>query len=255
MDFTTVMLRRLLEAFKEAGYQFLTVRDACREVIAGPSVILRHDIDRREDKASEIAELESRAGVIGTYYFRCRGVFNREVILKVADLGHEIGYHYENLSDRRGDVTAALADFEQKLAQLRLLADVHTIAMHGAPLSRFDNRALWHNQDFLRYGLAGEAYLSIDFSKVRYLTDTGRCWNAGATNLRDRAVSASLAPPADPPHSTADLIDQVLSQRHRQMYITCHPERWASGVPEWLAIYCKDAAVNLVKRALRLLKR
>lgn len=255
MDFTTAVLRELLQAFRQAGYRFMTVRDACRGETDGPSVILRHDIDRREHKAVEIAELESREGVIGTYYFRCRRVFNGAVIHRVADLGHEIGYHYENLSDCGGDMAAALHDFDRKLQQLRVLAPVYTIAMHGAPLSRFDNRDLWRSNDFRRYGLDGEAYLSIDFSRIRYLTDTGRCWDAGATNLRDRAVGAGLAPPADLPHSTADLIREVLSGRHAHLYLTCHPERWASGRLEWLALCSNDAAVNLAKRALRLLKR
>jgi hypothetical protein len=38
---------------------------------------------------------------------------------------------------------AGITDFEQNLAELRKLAPVKTICMHGSPCSKWDSKALW----------------------------------------------------------------------------------------------------------------
>ena len=66
-----------------------------------------------------MAEIENNYGVRSTYYFRAKkNVFVPQIILKIAEMGHEIGYHYECLSDTNGDVEKALIDFEN-LKKLR----------------------------------------------------------------------------------------------------------------------------------------
>jgi hypothetical protein len=68
------------------------------------ALILRHDVDRRLGKTLVMAEMEGRAGGRASYYFRrARRGFPAHAIRRVAELGHEIGYHYETLSAARGD--------------------------------------------------------------------------------------------------------------------------------------------------------
>jgi len=63
------------------------------------SVILRHDVDKRKMNSLQTAILEKELGIIGTYYFRVvPGSFDEDVIKQIAGLGHEIGYHYEDVS-------------------------------------------------------------------------------------------------------------------------------------------------------------
>ena len=61
-------------------------------------VVLRHDIDRKPMNALRMAELEYELGIQSTYYFRFPCTFKPEIIRKIRDLGHEVGYHYEVLS-------------------------------------------------------------------------------------------------------------------------------------------------------------
>ena len=61
-------------------------------------VVLRHDIDRRPMNALQMAELEHELGIQSTYYFRFPYTFKPDIIGKINDLGHEVGYHYEVLS-------------------------------------------------------------------------------------------------------------------------------------------------------------
>jgi len=76
---------------------------------------------------------------------------------------------------------------KKHLAQLREVADVKTICMHGSPLSKYDNRDLWNHYDYRDFGIIAEPYFDLDFSKVLYLTDTGRRWDGEEVSIRDKA--------------------------------------------------------------------
>jgi hypothetical protein len=61
-------------------------------------IILRHDVDRLPQNALRLAQLEHDMGIHGTYYFRIvPQSYNLEIMQKIAELGHEIGYHYEDV--------------------------------------------------------------------------------------------------------------------------------------------------------------
>ncbi len=75
------------------------------------------------------------------------------------------------------------------LERLRKLYPVKTICMHGSPLSKYDNRKLWEKHDYKDYGIIGEPYFDVDFSRVLYLTDTGRCWDGFDYSVRDKVIS------------------------------------------------------------------
>src|SRR5690625_2901666 len=65
--------------------------------------------------------------------------------------------------------------------------------MHGSPLSRYDNRDLWKSYSYRDYGIIAEPYFDMDFSRVLYLTDTGRRWDGDKVSVRDRAPQSVLA--------------------------------------------------------------
>ena len=106
-DFTLDKYRELCLALLDSGYTPLTVYSYL--VLEGNNnnnnklVVLRHDIDRRPGNALRMAELEHELGIQSTYYFRFPYTFKPEIIRKIHDLGHEIGYRYEVLSKAKGD--------------------------------------------------------------------------------------------------------------------------------------------------------
>ena len=157
----------------------------------------------------------------GTYYFRIvPESFEPKIIEKIAGLGHEIGYHYEDIDfaaqnykikDKsspcemhsnfaskiisRGKkikvedlYDLAIDSFQKNLETLRKIAPVKTICMHGSPLSKYDNKLLWKYYNYKDFGIIGEPYFDVDFSKVLYFTDAGRRWNGGSVSVRDKAV-------------------------------------------------------------------
>ena len=63
-------------------------------------IILRHDVDRLPENSLETAKIEHDLGINGTYYFRIGPEsYDENIIKQIAGLGHEVGYHYEKLSE------------------------------------------------------------------------------------------------------------------------------------------------------------
>jgi len=176
-DFTLEAYAKLLDAM--SGYNVVTVEQflrGCKE----PFIVLRHDVDKHPERAVRMARLENAKGIRATYYFRWMGGFPEKEILEVIGFGHEAGYHYENLSELDGDKVKALADFVEKLADMRRLTPVNTVAMHGIPLSRVRNADMLVGVDLAKYGLLGEPYISPEFAELAYMTDIGRRWSSTA---------------------------------------------------------------------------
>ena len=234
---------QLLRCALENGYTVLPVVDylSCSPRDARKYLVLRHDVDRALGRALRMAQLEHQLGVHSTYYFRTtRAVFNPTVIARIADLGHEIGYHYEVLDKTKGDIEAAGALFAKELAEFRRLADVKTAAMHGNPLTRWDNRDLWKRYSFQDFNLLGEAYLS--FHDIVYLSDTGRTWSP-RNKVKDWMPSADGGRMLQPDlNSTDDLMRWLGERDPRSVYLTVHPERWHDKLVGW----CVSAAVDLL---------
>ena len=101
--------------------------------------------------------------------------------------------------------------------------------MHGSPLSPWKDSDLWKHYDFNDYGIVGEAFLSIDFDKVFYYTDTGRSWDGNKFNVRD-VVNTSLEKPVV--RSTDELIS-VLKILELDVCLTVHPDRWHDSLILW----------------------
>lgn len=213
-------------------------------------IILRHDVDRRPEQACAMARLEQSLGVRSTYYFRVNasGAFPVAAVSMIADLGHEVGYHYEDLSFCKGNYCAAMERFCRNLESLRKLASCTTVSMHGAPLSKHHNQDLLRNEDLERALLLGDAVASIESFLPYYLTDTGGRWLAAETNLRDRAGEAW---PAHALPVSMPAFRRFAAEAHQPLYISTHPERWSQTVPSYLRAEAMDIVVNNIKLILR----
>ena len=101
MDFTLKLYKILLKNFQSYQYKYIRLCDMVPYTgynIFRKYVILRHDVDLLPHNALAMAQLEHDLGIRGTYYFRIvPESFDFGVIEKIAELGHEIGYHYEDV--------------------------------------------------------------------------------------------------------------------------------------------------------------
>lgn len=247
MDFTLNTYTNLLTSLQHAGYTFQTFEEFIRTP-KEKAVVLRHDVDKLPQNSLRFARIQHEMGIRGTYYFRIvTQSWDEEIIRKIAEMGHEIGYHYETMDTANGDINKAYKEFTANLKKLRSLIPVSTIAMHGSPLSKYDNKDLWKEYDYKSLGLIAEPYFDIDFHKVFYITDTGRKWNNAAASVRDKVDSGfdiSIK-------STRDFA--VMAREDKlpaQIMINTHPQRWFPPGPGWLKELVLQNIKNQVKKLL-----
>jgi hypothetical protein len=141
-----------------------------------------------------------------------------------------------------------------------------------------DSRDIWKHYDYRLLGLIGEPYLDLDFSKVFYITDTGRCWDGERYSVRGKPMdrvkseerrvkseggkgkvkseerkvqSAKVGEEGPWPryHSTNDIIRAVKEGSFpKTTMMTFHPQRWHDNIFDWSKELVMQNAKNVVKR-------
>lgn len=285
MDFTLSTYRNLLQSLQNAGFFFKTFAESLSKENAfdGNSkfVILRHDVDLLPENSLRFAKIQAELGIKGSYYFRAvPESWDEKIIKEIADLGHEVGYHYENMdtvfnkipkskiqisTPSEVHIDLAYEDFCSNLEKLRKIVPVTTICMHGSPRSNFDNKAMWEKYDYGALGIIGEPYFDVDFDKVFYLTDTGRRWDGWKTSVRDKVPQQELWNKQGLVfHSTQNIINAINSKpltanRQQstavnnfpsQIMFTMHPQRWHDALLPWTKELVMQNMKNVVKRVL-----
>jgi len=252
LDFTTDKYKHFLEHLIKINFPIYTINDW---ILSKPKngLILRHDVDRNIRQSIKIAKIASGLKIKGTFNFR---VLNNKVdekaIISISKMGHEIGYHYEDLSIAKGDISLAVELFEKNLSKLRQFCEIKTATMHGRPLSKYDNRDIWNYVDIEQFKLNGEAYKSIDYKNLYYLTDTGRTWSETSANLRDNVFN-SIPTPSNL-RSTDDLKTFFASNDKASIAIVFHPERWSSNYFHLLLQISIDFLSSTTKKILNILR-
>jgi len=208
MDFTLKGYKNLLRAL-ESHLHFSLHTDRHLVVNDSVNVIIRQDVDRLPENALSIAKIQNHSGIKSIFYFRIvKGSWDESIITRIAEMGHEIGYHYEDLSfaaaklKAKGEgqrakgedleriiVEEGIKYFANNLERFRKLVPVKSICMHGSPMSKWDSRLLWKYYDYKDSGIEYEPYFDVNFEDRLYLTDTGRRWNGSSVSVRDRAKS------------------------------------------------------------------
>ena len=258
IDFTIRTYTVYLEAIKSTYSNILRLDEYFKSNPKPDTFcIIRHDVDRKPLHALNMARLENEMGISTTYFFRAKpSTFIPDIISTIADLGHEIGYHYENLSDSNGDMIQAINDFESNLYRFRSIYPVKTISQHGRPLKPFNNLDMWrdpHNYAMMKdkYGLLGEVYLDIDYRDIEYINDTGRNWSSTQSNLRDK-VNSDLRIDFK---NGKELYNHLAFSPPKKIVFQIHPERWSSSALDWVFQYLKDYITNMIKHILIIKRR
>jgi hypothetical protein len=295
MDFTLKTYHQLLNSLQKTGYSFQTFNKYLDNQFQNielqtsnikqktsnnkhQTIIFRQDVDKSPHKALKFAQIQHSMGVKGSYYFRAvTKSWNEEVIKEIANLGHEIGYHYENMyavihqksegktkakcrkfagespdEFRSKHIDVAYQDFVSNLEKFRQIADIKTISMHGSYNSKYDNKAIWEKYDYKKLGILGEPYLDLDFNEFFYLTDTGRRWNGWDYSIWDKVpqqeewIKQGLVF-----KTTQDIINAAKQGKlpHKIMF-TFHPQRWTDNPFLWTKELVLQNVKNQLKRFL-----
>lgn len=247
MDFTIKKYKELLRVLIEKEYSFQTFE----EFIKKPNnkvVVLRHDVDRRSINATWLAKVEKSLKLKGSYYFRIVPESNnKDVITEIASMGHEVGYHYEDLGMAKGDYEKAYKNYKKNLEYFRSFYPVTTVCMHGSPESRIDNREIWKKYSYKQDGIIAEPYFDVNYNEVFYITDTGRAWNKKSVIVRDK-VETNINISIKNIDHMMDLIKQ--DKLPEKLIISTHPHRWFNVGFLWFNELIMQNIKNVVKAIL-----
>ena len=264
MDFTIREYRQFLNILLDKEYRFVTFEQYCDcrdrgDALPERYIIMRHDVEALPENSYAFAQIEYELGIQASYYFRVIKASNQpEYIRAIASLGHEIGYHYEDMAICNGNVEQAYSHFQQQLQYFRQFYPVRTICMHGAPTSKWDGRELWKHYNYQSLGVIGEPYFDVDFSDVFYLTDTGRCWDGFNVSVRDKipTYQDQWTEQGLVYHTTDDLIHALnQGQLPKHIMITTHPQRWTANIMAWSKELLLQSLKNIIKRILVLTQK
>lgn len=247
LDFTFSKYVELCNAIVDSDTTPLTVEKYLSHTKRNePFLIIRHDVDKMPENALKMARIENKKDISATYYFRTgKKILKLDIIREIADLGHEIGYHYETLSKANGNYTLAIQMFEEELEKLRKICDIKTICMHGNSLSKWDNRDLWKKYNFKDYGIMGEAYLSVNFGDLFYASDSGGSWKNKGFRVRD--IVSSTYSDSFKINYTNDIIMIIRNKNIKKKYILAHPDRWNDSLVDWSFEYISKNIRNIGK--------
>jgi hypothetical protein len=251
-DFTMGRYERLCNAIASSRYTNMTFAEYfSRSPREDRVIILRHDVDESSRFARDMAKTEAGYGLRSTYYFRMKkGIFVPEDMECIASLGHEIGYHYETMDKCHGDVDKAAEMFRHELAEMRGSFDIRTVCMHGNPLTRYDNKGIWDKISLSDLGLLAEPYLSLDYSRFAYYSDSGRSWRPGENKVKD--IIKQDAPVI---RDSNELIRLIEKKKLSDLCILTHPERWNIAFTDYARRYTMDQAFIAGKKVIKAVRR
>jgi len=173
-------------------HYFETLEHAQKEFQIGPmknflkkqknekNIFLRHDVDFSLDYALELAQGEEKHGFCSTYFILLHSDFynpysvkGREIIRKIASLGHEIGLHY----DTRFLSNDMQKSKKQVKNQVLILEDIASSPVKVAsPHIPSETQKISVNLNELNIlNVRGEKILKDVF----YISDSGRYWRNG----------------------------------------------------------------------------
>lgn len=269
LDFTYAKYKGIIAAIASSEYQVLKIKDyITMDKLPEKFVIIRHDVDLDAYYQLKFAQLEHQHNIHTSFYFRkIDKTFKEDVIDEVAGLGHEVGYHYEVFTKAKGDPVEAVKIFKSEQAVFSKKWKSLTVCPHGgsfvdnadgyslknmirlipklvsgkAVFSKHVNFDMWDTNTFDDFGIMGDAYRSVDFSDILYLSDTGRSWNKRYKRL-DK-VDSRVNPLFDI-KSSDDIIDVIKNESVDKIYLLVHFEQWKDNFKDWLAWY----AAQIIRR-------
>ena len=113
----------------------------------------------------------------------------------------------------------------------------------------FDSRDLWKVYDFRDYGIIGDAYLSINFNDIIYISDTNRSWLDTKHRLRDFIRNNNLNITI---RSTNNLIRIIEKGIFPKILILTHPPNWRDGFRDWMKWLMIQKIKNIGKTCLKI---
>lgn len=207
-EFSYDHYKEIIESAK-TKYKILPLRDY-RPSTQDKVLLLRHDIDAKVRRATRMARLEYDLDVKATYFVRVHaelynpfGFRAYPLLKRIAEMGHEIGLHFENLdfSHITGEDPSSVLRREIGVLETVLGVKIQGIAGHRG-FSGIDNSDFIPKTRLADFGVEYEAHeLTTD---CFFVSDSLRRW--ARTDGRCAC--------------------QILQENHPRLCLLTHPQFW-----------------------------
>lgn len=136
-DFTEAHYRQLLQLMRE-NYHPICYQNYKTN---GKNVLWRHDVDYSVHRAYKLAQIEAEEGVQATYFIWIHSpyynIFEEEIyrlIKKIADLGHNLGLHFDYSFYNQHAETKGIDDqleYEKKILESLVGISIYAFSFHN----------------------------------------------------------------------------------------------------------------------------
>lgn len=257
---TFAKYRWFLASLAEQSVQSLPIKSLLTRPPQTGDLYLKHDVETRPKLAARMARIETELGHIATYYFQgdlLETANGKTIAREIAELGHEVAYHFDVLDANDGNWNAAQAEFDRYCAKFAEIdCRVQTICPHGNPTKARDG---WKsNKDFFRAAETRAAYpaildIVVDFPAIfptgRYVSDAGRKLRL-IEDIAGNDTSNTAAMGDGVPLSWEDLPARIGNTDG--LVLSLHPHRFATSA---VSLYLQKYGFKFLKSAYLAVRR
>ena len=241
----------------EAGMQSIPACEVTAQNIR--YVVLKHDVETCVSHAYRMAQIEHRYGHRGSYYVQAYLMQKQKNIVLLQEMqrmGHEISYHHDVMDSNKGNLDAAVTEFEKNVSLFQSHGFfIKTVCQHGNPI--VERIGYTSNRDFFRSEKARTMFPSISDIMVHYhqnvptdflyFSDAGRSFKRICDPFENDLNNSD-----DKNVTYTDLKDlfRGLSQTKGNI-ISVHPHRWTRFS---LAVTAKTMMFRTIRSAAKFLE-
>jgi hypothetical protein len=172
--YTLKIYKEFLQELQKSEYSVKLFNQYTEEMVLDEEkihVFIRHDVDLSLNRLLKLTKLEKENGLVSTLFFRLHSKkYSFEKAIPVIEYlyseGFEIGFHYEVLSQTKGNTEEAIDLFSKELDKLRGYVPIRVVAHHG---DKYSNHKVWPLIDKEKL----EIWSAYDMKRDIYITDTG----------------------------------------------------------------------------------
>lgn len=234
MIFTYRCWEAFCQKLQKRGIQSIPAAEVTGK--SGFYVVLKHDVETDVHRAFQMAKIERKYGHRGSYYVQAYlldKVENVKLLRQMQTMGHEISYHYDVMDGCKGDLDAAIIEFETNRKKfLKNGFQTVTVCQHGNPI--VERKGYTSNRDFFRSERVRTLYpqisdIMVNFSQVRntefsYYSDAGRMFRKIYDPINNDIINSD---DKNVPLENMDVLLNALCQNSGNI-ISVHPHRWTN---------------------------
>lgn len=253
------------EAFCKSLSDSRIISQTAQSILCGtatePYLVLKHDVETDVMKAYVLAAIESKFGHRGSYYVQAYLLGdeqNVQILQSIQNMGHEVSYHYDVMDACKGDIDAAITEFEKHKNIFESAGfQITTVCQHGNPV--VDRVGYTSNRDFFRNARVKALYpeiadIMVNFKSLAhtdylYYSDAGRRFQMIYDPLFNDLVNSD-----DKNVYYEDLValQEAGTIGKENVIISTHPHRWTKSAVEYK---CKETIFKGIKCTAKVLMK